>query len=198
MKEIAADALLELVEDPSPFLKDLIRDEPEYFVKLQALETGDRLTGKDGVKADLAVEALRQGLLHHPNSVVEAANLHSIRLNAVKMLSRYRTGIPETSTLLEELIYRNYPVDEKLTAIEALGNQDTEKADEVLVKYLEVQNNHQANTVSPEDYRIIITTIQVLGDTGNPAAVEELTRVLFSGWTPAISRKAEEALAKLD
>ena len=198
VKERAAEAMIELVYDPSQYLEDLIYDEPEYFVKLQALETEYRSLAKDSAKADVAVGALRQGLLHHPDSVVEAANLHRLRLTALEMLSKYRTSNPETPVLLEELISRNYPVDEKLTAIIALGSQNTDDSVEVLVRYLKTQNDRQASAVVPEDYRIVLTTIQALGDTGNPVAMEELMRVRFSNWTPAVESEAEKALKKLE
>lgn len=132
------------------------------------------------------------------SSVIQATNLHGLRITALEMLAKYQTGNPEAIALLEELISRNLPVDEKLTALAALGVQGTDDAVRALVSYLKLQNSRQASDVVPEDYRIVRTTIQVLGDARNPIALQELTRVSYSNWTPAVVGEAEKALKKLE
>lgn len=198
VKERATEALNKIIEDPSTMLMEIIIDETEYSAKLQALVAEKRSTAGSVAKVDVAVEALRQGLIHEPKTVVQTTNLHRLRITALDMLSKYRTSNPEPAILLEEIILRNFPLDEKLAGIVALGVQNTDDATGVLVRYLKLQNDRQARAAVPDNYRIILTTIRVLDDTRNPAAFEELTRVLFSNWTPAVETEAEKALGKLE
>lgn len=197
VRQTAREVMPTVIDDPTDILKDLVKLEGEYSVKLQALQAERESSAPAERKVEVAVEALRQGLFREPTTVTEASALNQLRLDSMAMLITYGAKSEEAVGLLEELIYRNLDVNEKLTAIAALTAEGSDEAVMVLVDFLKLQNERQSSGVTPDDYRIIRATIQALGEMGSPLAVEELTVVRISNWTGSIVREANAALEKI-
>ncbi len=198
VRDKAGEVMRTLLEDPSDVLGDIVRSESNFQVKLEALEAEEQSTAPAQAKVEVAAEALRQGMIHEPRNVSEANALSRLRLTAMEMLIEYRAGGERSVRQLRELIYGNHDVNERITAILVLGNVGTGEAVDVLVDFLGRQNQRQLSGVTPEDYRIIRTTIRVLGQVGDERAFEELTAVGISDWPSSIEREAKEALEAIE
>ena len=197
VKQRAAEAMHTILEDPTDILSDLVALEDAFDIKLAALQAEDESTAPAERKSEVAIVALRQGLLRNPRTVIQTTLLAQLRLKAMQMLIENGTADPEPVRLLEEIIYRRSETSERLTAILTLGSNRSDEAIAALIRYLKLQNERQSSGVVPDDYRVIRATIQALGNSGNPAGTEELMLVRHSEWPPAIVRDAEAALEKL-
>ncbi len=194
----AEEVMQTLIDDPSDVLGDIVRSESDFSVKLEALEAEDQSTAPAGNKVEVAAEALRQGMIHDPRDVSQANTLSRLRLLAMEMLIEYEATSERAIPRLKELLYGSFDINERITAILVLGSMGTEEAVSVLIEFLGIQNDRQSSGVTPADYRIIRTTIAVLGQVGDDRAFEELTAVGFSDWPSSIERAAEEAIEKLE
>ncbi len=194
----ATEVMQDLMPDPTSVLEDIVRIESEPSIKLEALLAEDRSDASPEGKASVAAEALRQSLIHEPSTVVETTTYGRLRLKAMEMLIEHAIPSEQTVDYLGEVLSSGFDVNERITAILAIGSQRTEYATATLVRFLRRQNERQLAGITPADYRIIRSTIQVLGRIGDEAAVEELLAVGISNWPNSIVREAQEALDRID
>ncbi|MBT3275138.1 MAG: hypothetical protein HN368_18430, partial [Spirochaetales bacterium] len=148
-------------------------------------------------KADVAAEALRQGLINESFSASDRSVLGRLRQRSMEMIIEYGPAETESVEYLEEIMYRNFDINEQLTAIAVLESDGGAEAVQTLIRFLKVQNERQLSGLTPADHRLIRSTIQSLGAIGDSAGFEELTAVRISNWPSAIVREASDALEKL-
>ena len=197
VKEAAEEAMNEILPDPTDILIDLVKLEADYAVKFEALlAEGRSFTPPERISV-VATEALNQGLIHEPKNVAETSMMSRLRLKAMEFLINAQSTNAEPVKLLDEMLYLNLDINEKLTVITALGANGSEDAATALVKFLNHLNVRQSEGIVAEDYRVVRAVIKTLGESGNSSATEELTAVKISGWTPAIEREAAAALENL-
>ena len=197
VKEAAEEAMNEILPDPTDILVDLVKLEADYAVKYEALlAEGRSLAPPERISA-VATEALNQGLIHEPKNTAETSMMSRLRLKAMEFLINVQSTNTEPIKLLDEMLYLNLDINEKLTVITALGANGSDDAVETLVRFLNHLNVRQSEGVVAADYRVVRAVIKTLGESGNSSATEELTAVKISGWTPAIAREADAALENL-
>ncbi len=197
VREQAARVLDTLVDDPTGILEGLVRLESEYTVKLEALEAAGRSAAPAAGKAVVAAEAVKQGLVNEPMNPVETSVLGRLRQRGLEMLIEYGPADPGVIQYLDEIISRQFDINEQLTAVAALEANGGTQATSVLINFLRKQNERQLSGLSPADYRLVRSVIITLGDIGDTAAFEELSMAKISNWPSALVREAEQALAKL-
>ena len=193
----ATRVLDSLVDDPTEILRDLLTLEGVLQVKLEALEAEARSNAPASGKASIAAEAIRQGLINEPTVATDRSTLSLMRQRGMAVLIEYGPAEPWVIEYLEEILDRNFDINEQLTAVEALKSDGGDEAVLALVRFLKKQNDRQLAGLSPADYRIVRSTIQTLGDIGNSMAFEELATVKISNWPGSIVRDADAALKKL-
>ena len=186
-----------MVDDPTAILSEIIITDSNYREKQAALEAGLRSAASEEKKTVLATAALEEALRNVGKNVTQKAELGKIRQTSMSALISFKAANPGAVPLLEQLLYTEYDMNEKLTAIQTLGVNGTDDAVRALSKYLKYHNERMASGINPEDYRPVRATIQALGNTGNSLASEELFMVQHSGWANAVIREAKAALDRL-
>jgi hypothetical protein len=63
-----------------------------------------------------------------------------------------------------------------------------------LTRYLAFQNDRQEAGVKERDNKLVTSTVRALGASGSRVGLQELLRVKFSGYTPAVTREADRAI----
>jgi HEAT repeat protein len=199
VREQAARALDSLLEDPTDMLRSLVRLESEYSVKLEALRAAQRSQAPPGGKAEIAAEAIKQGLKNEPRNAVEKSNLGQLRQLGLDMLIEYGPADSDSKVVpyLEEILFRRFDINEQLTAVGALEADGRSEAVAALVRYLKTQNERQLAGLLPADYRLVRSVIHTLGELGDPMAYEELVAVQISNWPSSVVRDAKTALGNL-
>jgi hypothetical protein len=200
VKEAAKKALQAMTDDPSDMLKQVIMTNDNYKWKLAALEAEERSSAPDRRKAELAAEALEEGIRLDWKNLVEKRQLKSLRVTALRMLAGYPK--PESSTLIsnmERMLIdyrreRSYEEDEVLTLLETMATFKTDEMGEIVSEFLKYLNERREfGPVS--SLRIASRTIQTLGEIGSIQGIEELTLVKLSQyWERAIRVQADAAL----
>jgi HEAT repeat protein len=198
VKEAAERAMAGMVEDPSPILLDFIRNEPDFKNKLRGVQIALDADIPPSRKADIAVEALRQGLINKPMDRQEAAVLRDIRLAGLQALISLGPDEEQAVHLIERILYmRGTDQSEVLHALAALGGYRSDEAAKVLARFLGHQNDRQASGVTAVDNRLVIATIRAIGRTGNRLGYEELMRVKYAGYAAGVAREADQAMEKI-
>lgn len=197
VKDRAAQALPNIVEDPTEILGEIMKEAgPE--VKLAALQAADESRGSDEKKILLAVGALGSGLYEQPKDLRQQARYGELRVLAISLLVKLRAKSEASLPLLKQVIERNYDVNEKLSAVTALGINGGDGATKILAEFLDKQNQRQASGLPDPDNRFTTALIRSLGITKNPLGRPALLAVEFSNYTPAMIRTSKEALQEID
>ncbi len=197
VREQASRVLDNLIDDPTSMLNDLVRLENDNAVKLEALEAEVRSSAPKEGKAAVALEAIRQGLIHEPVNQAEKSALGRLRRRGLEVLKEYGPGDIEAIGYLEEILIRQFDVNEQLIAVTVLEADGRKEAVFALIRFLTAQNERQLSGIGPTDYRLVRSVIKTLGAIGDQAAFEELMAVKISGWPSSIVRDANEALERI-
>ncbi|MCK5248552.1 MAG: hypothetical protein KAJ98_01215, partial [Spirochaetaceae bacterium] len=149
-------------------------------------------------KGTAAVSALAEGLKYAENDFERRRELANLRIDAITALITLGESAPESPLLLDNAIDEG-EMDEKLIAIQALGSDGSDGATEILARRLSEFNERQASGLAPDQEEIIIVRqlIYALGESGSQIGIQALKEMSFAGYTPAILRQADEALAKI-
>ena len=200
IKENAKNSLKVISNDPSVIIKSILEKDPDFDNKYIALTAEKDSYASDEKKSNTATAGLKEGLRHKVSTIPENMKLLNLRLLACKMLINSSYKDPAAVPYLEQILYDNFDVSEKLTVIETLGTFKSNESVATLIKYLKDQNNKQADGMSPYiDRRTVIATINALGESGNPAAREELiVTTTIQTWSAAVLQSARTALDKLN
>lgn len=198
IKSKAGRALEVILADPSEVLGNIIKNDSIFKVKLQALNQEEKSNAPTEKKIAVATIAMDQGLVNVGQTVIEQQTLQNLRIKAIEMLTILKFDSIRAISLMEEILYKNYDINEKLSAIQALGFCPKTEAAETLAKFLAELNERQESGLLDKDNRIVISTIRALGSTKNKLAHPELLRVKYAGYGFGVVRAAEEAIKKLN
>ncbi len=198
IKSKAVRALDVILADPSEVLGNIIKNNSIFQVKLQALNQEDRSNAPAEKKIEVATMALNQGLINVGRDITDRQLLQNLRIKAIEMLTILKFDSIRAISLMEDMLFEDYDLNGKLSAIQALGFCPKTEAAEALRKFLETLNDRQQDGLPEKDNRIVISTIRALGNIKNKLAYPELVQVKFAGYGSSVVREAEEAIKKLN
>lgn len=191
-------ALVNMVDDPTDMLRDILTYESDFNVKYQVLLVEDRSKAPVDRKAFLAKEALDQGLKFETSDRREQVFLSQMRTKAAEMLKSYATEDPEAYLLLDQMVRKSFSITETLTALEALGAAQNDQSAKYLADFLSELNGKRAEGYTFSNEKVVRATINALGNTGSPVGRPALIEVEFSNWSGDTRRLAKSALEKLN
>lgn len=204
VKERAEKALVVMVDDPTPQLLEILRNEKNFENKLAALQAEEKSTASEQNKAEVAAVGLTEGLKYAEKNLTEERQLKTLRLYALGLLKKYPmpqdTDIASTMDRMIQLYraQREYDEDEMITLLETMGGCEGQEAIARSLASFLGYYNEQREVRPPDSYRIVKTLIQALGSVGHQAGLEELTMVTFSNfWEGSVQREAKAAIEKI-
>lgn len=197
IQDAARSALNSMVEDPSDILRSLVVNEPSLTLKVEGLAAVGASKAPREKKVTVAATALRIGLALKPANAEEAGILRELRVRALQLCIDMGYTNPQAIALIEQILYLNTDDNEKMFAVEALKSMKGEDSALALTRYLAYQNGRQEAGVKERDNKLIISTVRALGASNSRAGLQELLRVKYSGYTPAVMREADKAIEKI-
>jgi len=204
VRQRAEEALVSMVDDPSPMLLAIILNNKDYPNKLAALRAEELSIAPEDKKAELAAAGLDEGLKYSPKNLTERGQLKALRLYAMGMLKKYPR--PEDPGLLGNMnriikLYQSdrvFDEDEMITLMETMGTFEGREPASILSDFLAYYNLRR-DAGPPDSYRIVKSLIQALGTIGDIAGLEELTMVTISeSWEASVRRDATSAIEKIN
>ncbi len=198
VSDLAAQELKTLSENPVEQLVGIIKGNPDYKYKRYALKTALSLDVSDSEKTSASVAALSEGLKYSENDYELNLQLTKLRIDAITSLITLGAATPESPRLLDKAI-KEGNIDEKLIAIQALGSDGSDEAATVLARRLSDFNERQASGLSLDNEELLLVKqlMFAMGESGNQIGIQPLKEMSFVGFTPAILRQADEAMAKI-
>jgi len=196
--DLASQALPSMSDDPVAQLVTIIKGNPDYKYKRYALNTALSLDVTSAEKTSAAVAALSEGLKYSENDYELNLQLVKLRTDAISAMINIGEATPESPRLLNKAIDEG-EIDEKLIAIQALGVDGSDEAATILADRLARFNDRQASGISinNEELLLVRQLMFALGESGNQIGIQSLKEMSFVGYTPAILRQADEAMAKI-
>ena len=198
ISEMASEALLVIMDDPTEILVRIITEHESYRVKPLALVHGERSKASPDNKYRLALESLKQSMTHHPNNPAEEAELRNLRQTALVMFEKLEVHDPAAVPFIRSILDENLDMNETIQAIISLQVIGGDEAAALLTEYLKKYNDKQESGViaQRDEFRFIIGAIQALGAMKAQTAVAELVRAqfLFSGSISTAAKKAIEEM----
>ncbi|MBN1413420.1 MAG: hypothetical protein JW969_21435 [Spirochaetales bacterium] len=191
---MAERALLDMIDDPTPILQRLVKEDALYRIKLIALKRANESQSKDEGKIKVAVEALTQGVFSKGFYPKDIAYLRELRLLAMDTLIKLNARDEKAVPLTERLLRTEKDINERITGLQLLGVLGGEKAGEVLLSYLAEQNDRSAKGFEVDDKRLLITAIRSIGQIDYKKAREELLRVQYTELPHDVVKEANSAL----
>ena len=198
VSDLAYLELKTLSENPVGQLVKIIEGNPDYKYKRYALQTALSLDVSDSEKTSASVTALSEGLKYSENDYELNLQLTKLRIDAITSLITLGAATPESTRLLDKAINEG-DIDEKLISIQALGVDGSDEAATILAARLSDFNERQASGISLDNEELLLVKqlMFALGESGNQIGIQPLKEMSFVGFTPAILRKADEAMAKI-
>ena len=196
--DAASDAVLTVSEDPTVRLIAIMEDTTDYGDKRKALETALRTDAPDRDQAAVAVAALSEGLKYAETDLSRRRQLANLRMDAISAIIALGVSTEGAPALLDQAIDEG-ELDEGLIALQALGADGGDEAASVLARRLASFNERQASglALNRDELTVVRQIIFALGESGNELGLPPLTEMSFVGYTPALIRQAEEAIAKI-
>lgn len=198
LNELGKRALQNMLEDPSEILKNILINESELKIKLNALKAVDNSKAPAERKNDVAYTALDQGLGIQPTNIKGESFLRELRMLALGMFIKNKGDNREMVKLIEKLFYINTDINEKITSLEVLRTMSNDEAGKALNRYLAHQNSRQGSGVSNRDNRMVIATIRAIGSANSNVGTSELLRAKFSGYPSNVVREVNKAIKALE
>jgi hypothetical protein len=185
--------------DPGPYLNRVIQSAGYSFEdKLIALQSIDGSNLPNDQKAAAAATALVQAWNSITSNVTLLSDLREIRKQGMDMIAKYGTQDPRVPPLLKRSYEDQMDVNEKLSAVAALGKLDSDDAARTLNDFLAKLNTAQKDgKARQEEDRLIRAVITVLGSSRKVFARPELQRTKTVGWGSQIDTLADNALRQL-
>jgi len=197
IKKAAADALPNILEDPTEVLLDVVENESSVQLKLAALQAENMSDAPVANKVSVASEAINQGLYSNTSNIKDIAMFRELRLLALEMFITYETAYIVAVPLIEKVLYLDHDLSETIYALEALSAMPDKEAVQALTRFLAFQNNRQLAGITPRDNRVVIATIRAIKNAKNKAGSEELLRAKYAGYPAVVGREADKALRSL-
>jgi hypothetical protein len=203
VREKAAEAMLNILDDPIEQLMDVLIESKEYDIKLAALTAGFKSKASDENKASLAVLALKEGLSISPMNPTEKTQLKSLRVLSLNVLESVSSKPDEAIPYMNKMLIqyrteRALEIDEMINLFEAFGTFSSDASVKAQTEFLAyLTDRRESGRVI--DLRISKSCIIAIGNTGNSLGFEELTNVQYSdAWESTVKREAKAALNKLN
>jgi hypothetical protein len=195
----ATKSLPVVSSDPGPQLTSIIRDPGKsYADKLIALQSIDDSNLPNDQKAAAAVAALAQVWFSITQDVRQLSNLREIRTQGMDMITKYGTQDAAVPPLLKRSYSDQPDMNEKLSAIAALGKIGTDDAARFLTDLLSGLNTKQKDGSAKQDEnRLVRAVIPALGAAKKALARPELSNTKTAGWGGDVNRLADEALRQI-
>lgn len=195
----AAEALLAISDDPIPAFTEVLVLASDYGVKRKALDIALNTDSPVSSKASIAATALSEGLKYSEHDYELSRQLANLRMDAITAFITMDASTPELPGLLDRAINEG-EIDEQLIAIQALGVDGSDEATGVMARRLSDFNERQASglAANQEEMILIRQLIYALGESRNVIGNQPLKEMSFVGYTPAILRLADEAMAKIN
>jgi len=198
-REVAEKALETITDDPTEFLSQVISSTDSFKEKSYALAKHRISQAPGESKAQLAFQALQDGLKYEPEDLSEQLDLSELRLQSIEILNEHGKGMAEVVPFLKEVATRKWSQQERLNAILALGLNGTDEGATVLNDFLMEFNQRQIDGLnSNEDLQAIRTTIGAMEIANNPITITSLIAVEFSDFPGNIRRLAKNVLSKIE
>ncbi len=191
-------ALKEMIEDPTEILTSILIEYADPEIKLRALEEAARSRAEPEHILKVAMEALNQGLTITIESNRQALAMSRLRTRSAEVIRDLGIDSPDASALLRIMLTRMFEMTEMLTCLEALGTQKNDVAAKALCDYLQYHNQRPPAIRSRDDYRLVLTTIYAMGNTGNNMVVPYLTEIEFRDWNSEVRKAAKEVLEEFE
>ncbi len=198
----AGEAMLNILDDPTEQLMNILLENKAYDIKLAALSAGSKSRASDENKSALAVSALKEGLLASPKNPTEKIQLKSLRVLALNILESSPSKPEEAISYMAKMLvqYRTdrlYDIDEMVDLFEAFGTFSSDESVKAQTEFLAyLTDRKESGRVI--DLRISKSSIIAIGNTANPLGFEQLTNVEYSdSWENSVKREAKNALSKL-
>ncbi|MBN1410409.1 MAG: hypothetical protein JW969_06160 [Spirochaetales bacterium] len=192
--EMAARALIAMVDDPTELLIEVIKDPTTIAVKQLALEQAFVTPMPDSQKIRVMLEGLKQGLTLDDKTIPDETGLRELRKDAMTKILAVKTNDPESVILLEQILYFDKAdVNEQLLAVDNLCGIHSEEASKVLVKYLAMLNKRQSLKL-PVNERIAMAVVTSFAKNKTTLALEALLTAKYSNYPASVAEKVEEAL----
>jgi hypothetical protein len=185
-----------IVDDPSRALETIMR-QGDYEVKLLALQTEDASKASPEAKSAFAALAFSEGWIAATSDIKEKQTLANIRKQSIAIL--LKRGIhPSAIPLLDRSYKEGIDMEEKLSAVSALGASRTDEASQVLASALMGLNaRRRSDLTTQDDERLVRAVIPALGANGSVKGRSALQFVESIEWTNAVKVLAAEALRKI-
>ncbi len=203
VREKAGESMLNIIDDPTEQLMQVMKDSKAYDIKLAALDAGYKSKASDENKAALAVLAIKEGLQASPMNPTEKIQLKSLRVLALNILESVSVKPEEVIPYMNRMLvlYRTdrlFDIDEMVNLFETFGTFSSDASVKAQTEFLAyLTDRKESGRVI--DLRISKSSIIAIGNTGNPLGFEQLTNVQYSeSWENSVKREAKNALGKLD
>ncbi len=203
VRAAAREALPQIMEDPTEILIDIMRAHSDLEVKLSALTVGLQSSASDTRRADFAARTLEHVLPLNWSTRAEQRVLIDIRTHALRAIRdldhKSPRAIPSMARMLTQYrVDRLYNEDEMLVLLEAVGTFNDDESTRALADFMRYLTERRDRGIPPDSLRIARGAVIALGNTGNPAAMEDLNMIIYSDqWEASIKREARAALGRL-
>jgi len=196
IKEVAAQTLTEMVEDPTEEIMKIL-ETASYEDKLVALDVENRSSASAENKIRTAVYALELGVSLQGADITENQQLAELRIAAMNILIENEASDESTISMLDRAYTEAPSLEEQLSSVLALAVNGSDAAVTKLIEYLEYFNERQASGLSPnnQEQQLIRQILYGLGISGNgELAMPALSAVEIFNYSNSINRSAKTAL----
>jgi HEAT repeat protein len=163
--------------------------------KLNVLQGIDATDLGDEKKSEIAVAALTAGWLTIVDHVTQKATLATIRMEAMKLIVKYKTDDESVLPLLRRSYMEGYGTSEKKEAVYALSALGTDESVQLLSGFLmDLNDRRQRNLITPDDEDMARAVIISLGLAKNPVGKPALRIVRVLEWNNNVKELARKAL----
>jgi hypothetical protein len=193
----AKKSLPEITDDPAPFIIEVMKgagyNNDAKLNIIEGINAADNIG--DAQKSEIAVAALTAGWLTVADSVPQKATLATIRMEAMKLIVRYKTDNELVLPLLRKSYMEGYGTSEKKEAVSALAALGTDESVQLLSGFLmDLNDRRQRNLITPDDEDMARAVIISLGLAKNPAGRPALRIVMVLEWNNNVKELARKAL----
>lgn len=199
VRNYADKVLLTIIENPIDALIPIIKNGDLESKEKAITEVGECSAPRED-KIVAAREALKQGHVNDVDTITGRTILTSIRKKAIYTTWLNRSNKAEDIPYLRDSLENWADLEEAIYSMKALSVNSSEGALDVIISVLHNFNDRYVSGIRinylEED--VIRSLIETLGEVGDIRAKIVLTEVLYSGYPGGITRKAKEALKKLN
>jgi hypothetical protein len=207
IREIASNALPNIVDDPGDVLIEVIRDTSSNpSIKLTAWNEMLRSKAPDASKAKVAASALEIGWIYSTNIQSYVRNLRDMRKSAIDTIRQYGVFDNSVYTNLEFSYSRNFintnpDFDEIMLTLNALTAIRSDEAVALLYKFLqELHGRRRSGPWANKERQIFEWVVSCVGTTGTQSADVRLLLTTITRTASYTSREqtmARDALTAL-